>query len=398
MKKREARQKRAQDTYARKANERIPMTVTPPKEGREEESKKKEEEKPYDPSGDLIKMPGWKFECVGNNHALRTYMDMLHRNGEIYLASRSFPFRNCFVNEPRFFGPACYEDYAERKRRFVPCMMVMSVYVTVMNCQVLELQLVLEKAEKEHTTPKKAEAIAYFKKINQASLQAFDMEIKKICQSCYDECEYMVYANNALKMTKSKGKAKTEQDHEDRNFKYEDLKQSIIMHKMFEAGMKQWLNTYELQRLKNASLLSLIAIMSLKSDSAVSIELLKNTTLPFTVEQVGGTIYNKYECTPEHPFTDLVILTTTREEVDQASLDIADEFKRAEPIMQKALDDRSISRLEGPRTVPPDSSETPLPTVDLARYDEQNQKMSLSQLKSHQEDEPSSETSSAPQE
>jgi hypothetical protein len=141
--------------------------------------------------------------------------------------------------------------------------------------------------------------------------------------------------------------------------------------------MKQWLNTYELQRLKNASLLSLVASLYDKKDDAVKLDLLQHTTLTYMTEQVGGVIYYKYECLPEHHFTDYVEVTATKSEVDAASIDIAKEYEYAEEEMQKALDSRKISPIQEPPLPFVEQGEKALPSLALSRYDDDtNQKVS----------------------
>jgi hypothetical protein len=339
--------------------------------GAQKANDEERERKPYDPSKDMIKMAGWEFDCVGNNEALRYYMDILHRNGTILQASRGFIFRNFFVIEPRFLGPKCYEDYGGKKRRYVPCMMVFSIYHTLLSCQFEALKSVFERAKKEFTTVKKAEAVEYFEKVTSASITAFDMEIQKINRKCYDASEFVEVAANALKK---------EGPLSNPNYgQYVDLKSKVVMLEIFQNALKSWLNTFELQRVKNASILSLVASLYKKEDDAVKLDLLQHTTMTYMTEQVGGVIYNKYECLPEHHFTDYVEITMTRSEVDQASLDIAKEYAVAEKEMEEALKSRNISPVQGPPLPSVGKAEgVEFPSIDLARYDKTNQRVSES--------------------
>lgn len=334
---------------------------------------------PYDASGDLIKFYGWHFDAIGNNAELRKLMDYFHRNGAIYYASRSFAFKNAFVLEPRYLGPRCYEDYELRERRFVPCMMVFSIYHTIMCAQFSGVERVIAKAKEDLKSEVKLDKLEEFVSMWKASVEEFQREIKRIN---VETATASAFVSNLTEIEKELLKQELEtlsasvEPDETRmsilksRMRTADIKCGHICLGIFEANFRKWVNTFELQRAKNESLSNLIKSLATKQDDAVIVTLLKYTNMNTMTQKVGGTLHMKYECFQTHSFTSEVFMTFSKEGIDPGSLEIQQEYERAEEEMKTACEKLiAANQPLTPQPLPVDQVPENLPAVDLSYYE-----------------------------
>jgi len=335
----------------------------------------KEKEIPYDASGDLIKFAGWKFDAIIDNHKLRKCMDILHRDGSIFHAAKNFAFRNAFVIEPRYLGPAAYEDYEMRKRRYVPCMMVFSVYVTIMALQLADMEQIFEKAKEDLKTPMKKAALEYFEDLWTTAVKWFNNDIKKLNLEIVNEVATIEELAENTKQIYAE-QMKTCKDEKQKRF-IETMAVSLqakklhLITKAFENCFKRWLNTYELQRCKAQSMAHLIGSLFEMHEISIDLERIKHTTSTTMTEQLAGTLYFKYECKRTHPMTDSVFMTFSKENIEMSMLELQQEYETVEPLMLKALEEKgALNQPPQPHPFPKDLVEEPLPAVDLTYYDD----------------------------